>query len=270
MAAATAVFETAELFGEIFSYLTMEEVIRAQRVCRAWQSCIMASPELKRTLHFELQPGAIVPLLRRVKANHRKRPIVVFGPDQDPTKPSFPSFPILRFAPPIRVGTENRRRSNEWGFCKDAWDFLNVDVRDLLARTPGAWEEMRLTQPVLTSIEVEFSAVAALNSSDEDFWDSMDGRTVELRNPSGIRIRDLTDTVRSLMRDYELAAGGKVQMTSFLDAAFTLLNHVYEDSKDVRKAFRRNDDGEVMWTQSDWDKLSNLNLDDPFLDTADL
>lgn len=217
MAAATAVFGIPELLGEILTFLSIEELIRTQRVSRNWRGCIIASPELIRTLSFETQPGMIV--ARTLPGNFTYGSSVVFARMKGMANQSLP---VLRFAPPIKVRIDKKYWSDSERydvFC------ISIDIRDLLSRPPGAWERMLLTQPVIKELRVELSTVAAINCSGEDLWESLHSKQVDLTNSDGIRIADLTASMRALVKDYEVDTGNRVSMTSFWDASFQLAEH---------------------------------------------
>lgn len=237
MTATAAVFDTTELFEQILSLLTMEELTRAQQVSRSWNTSITASPELKRTLLFELQPGAILPrVLRENFRYHKNISTVVLDKTNDVAQRLLP---ILRFAPPIKVRIEKRRHDlPSTGRREKDVHYLSLDIRDLLSRPPGAWEHMRLTQPLLKNIEAELKTVAATNQPGGDLWESLHLMKVDILNPEGIRIADITQRMRAIMKDYEDLTGEPINMTSFWDATFKLPHHVFEGSKEVQKAFR--------------------------------
>lgn len=257
MSAATAVFGTAELFEVIFSHLSMEELTRAERVSSGWQKYIVTTPTLKRTILFELQPGDIVPLVCRRKARVRKEVSdVVFERPSDPEKKCYP---ILRFAPPVLV----RKRARPGQLPRRNRVHLGVDIRDLLLRTPGAWQQMYITQPRLTSVQIQLGAVAACGLSGEDVWDGTHRLKIEIENANGIRIANLTGTVKKMIRNYENDTGEEVSMTSYFEAIFIAKGYVWEGSKEAQKAFQRQIDGnaEVIWPDVEFEAL-NLTCND--------
>lgn len=244
MAASAAVLGTVELFEEILSFLNIAELTRAQRVSRAWQLFILSSPSLKRTLFFELQLGAVIPSLWRQRGEHgslMKQLCITFDQDGDHQESCFP---ILRFAPPVSARAQGRKHDPFWT-KKDRRkkEVLTIDLRQLLIPAPGIWEEMRLTQPLLKSIEVTFKTVAVANLPGEDFWHSLHRTKATIKNGDGLRIADLTKKMRSLMAEYTLATGKEVRLTSYLDVSFASSRYAFEGSYEVLKGLR----GGTQW-----------------------
>lgn len=231
MAAAAAVFDIAELFEEILTFLSIEELTRAQQVSRSWRNCIAASPELTRTLLFEMQPRMIVPRVLREKLTDKCISTVVLDRINGTARRLLP---VLRFAPPVKV----RIDKGYWpSRAEDEVFYLSIDVRDLLLRPSGAWEQIRLTQPTIKAITVELGTVAATNQPGGDLWESLHLKQIHLENPSGVRIADVTEHMRAIVKDYEVRTRERVNLTSFWDASFRLEEHVYEESDELREAF---------------------------------